>query len=63
MIVTNLLQNARTAQAIIAETVGRLPTGRSCPCATALANAIITNRDAIPAQTRQDLLPIVGKYL
>lgn len=63
MIVTNLLQNARTAQAIIAETVGRLPTGRSCPCATALANAIITNRDAIPAQTRQDLLLIVGKYL
>jgi len=63
MIVTNLLQNARTAQAIIAETVGRLPTGRSCPCATALANAIITKRDAIPAQTRQDLLPIVGKYL
>ena len=63
MIVTNLMQNARTAQAIIAETVGRLPTGRSCPCATALANAIITNRDAIPAQTRQDLLFIVGKYL
>jgi 5'-methylthioadenosine phosphorylase len=63
MIVTNLLQNARTAQAIIAETVGRLPTGRSCPCATALANAIITNRDAIPAQARQDLLLIVGKYL
>ena len=63
MIVTNLLQNARTAQAIIAETVGRLPTGRSCPCATALANAIITKRDAIPAQTRQNLLPIVGKYL
>ena len=63
MIVTNLMQNARTAQAIIAETVGRLPTGRSCPCATALANAIITNRDAIPAQTRQDLLLIVGKYL
>ncbi len=63
MIVTNLLQNARTAQAIIAETVGRLPTARSCPCAPALANAIITERDAIPAQTRQDLLPIVGKYL
>ncbi len=63
MIVTNLMQNARTAQAIIAETVGRLPTGRSCPCATALANAIITNRDAIPANTRQDLLLIVGKYL
>lgn len=63
MIVANLMQNAQTAQAIIAETVGRLPAGRSCPCATALENGIITSRDAIPAQTRQDLLPIVGKYL
>jgi 5'-methylthioadenosine phosphorylase len=63
MIVTNLIQNAKVAQAVIAETVGRLPTGRSCPCATALANAIITSRDAIPEQTRRDLMPIIGKYL
>jgi 5'-methylthioadenosine phosphorylase len=63
MIVTNLIQNAKTAQAIIADTVARLPTGRSCPCATALANAIITNRDAIPEQTKRDLMPIIGKYV
>jgi 5'-methylthioadenosine phosphorylase len=63
MIVANLLQNAKSAQAIIAETVGRLAAGRTCACASALATAIITSRDAIPAQTRQDLLPIVGKYL
>ncbi len=63
MIVANLIQNAKTAQAIIAETVGRLDGARTCPCATALANAIITSRDAIPAQTRADLAPIVGKYL
>jgi 5'-methylthioadenosine phosphorylase len=63
MIVANLVQNAKMAQAIIAEAVGRLPTGRSCPCATALASAIITSRDAIPDQTRRDLMPIIGKYL
>jgi 5'-methylthioadenosine phosphorylase len=63
MIVANLLQNAKTAQAIIAEVVGRLPAERTCPCATALATAIITSPDAIPAQTRQDLAPIVGKYI
>ncbi len=63
MIVANLIQNAKTAQAIIAETVGRLDAARACPCATALANAIITNRDVIPARTRADLAPIVGKYL
>ena len=63
MIVANVIQNAKTAQAIIAETVGRLDLARTCPCATALASAIITSRDAIPAATRADLAPIVGKYL
>jgi 5'-methylthioadenosine phosphorylase len=63
MIVANLLQNAKTAQAIIAETVGRLPAARTCPCATALATAIITRPDAIPEQTRRELAPIIGKYV
>ena len=63
MIVANVIQNAKTAQAILAETVGRLGGARTCPCATALANAIITSRDAIPAETRAALAPIVGKYL
>jgi 5'-methylthioadenosine phosphorylase len=63
MIVGNLLANATTAQAIIAETVARLPAARTCPCATALATAIITRPDAIPEQTRRDLAPIIGKYV
>ncbi len=63
MIIANLLQNAKTAQAIIAEVVGRLSAARTCPCASALATAIITRRDAIPEQTKRDLAPIVGKYL
>ncbi len=63
LIIANLLQNAKTAQAIIAEVVGRLEAGRTCPCASALATAIITRRDAIPEQTKRDLAPIVGKYL
>jgi 5'-methylthioadenosine phosphorylase len=63
MIVTTLLQNAKTAEAIIAETVGRLPAGRTCACGSALATAIITNPDAIPEQTKRDLAPIIGKYV
>jgi 5'-methylthioadenosine phosphorylase len=63
MIIANLIQNAQTAQGIVADLVGRLQPGRTCPCATALATAIITSRDAIPEQTKRDLMPIVGKYL
>jgi 5'-methylthioadenosine phosphorylase len=63
MIVANLLQNAKTAQAIIAEAIGRVPAERTCPCGTALANAVITSPSAIPEQVKKDLAPIVGKYL
>jgi 5'-methylthioadenosine phosphorylase len=63
MIIANLIENARTAQQIIARTVGSLPFARSCECASALKYALITRPDAIPAQLRKDLAPIVGKYL
>jgi 5'-methylthioadenosine phosphorylase len=63
LIVANLLQNAGVAQNTIAEAVSRLPSGRGCGCADALATAIITRPDQVPAQTRTDLEPIIGKYM
>jgi 5'-methylthioadenosine phosphorylase len=63
MVVANLAQNAKMAQRVIANAVERLPIDRSCECATALATAILTRRDAIPDDVRRDLWPIVGKYL
>ena len=63
MIIANLMQNAKTAQQIIAGAVDALPYERSCECASALKYALITRPDAVPAQTRQDLAPLVGKYL
>jgi 5'-methylthioadenosine phosphorylase len=63
MIITNLTQNAKTAQQIIAGAVDSLPYDRSCECASALKYALITRPDAIPAKTREELAPLVGKYL
>jgi 5'-methylthioadenosine phosphorylase len=63
MIVGNLMKNSETAQQLIAEAVGRVPAGRTCACASALATAILTSPDAIPAQTKRDLAPIIGKYI
>jgi 5'-methylthioadenosine phosphorylase len=63
MIVGNLMQNARTAQQVIAEAVSRLPFERTCECATALKYAIITRPEAVPEALKADLAPIVGKYL
>src|SRR5574338_69224 len=63
MIIANLVANARTAQQVIADAVGRLPYDRTCECATALANAIITRPEAVPDQVKRDLAPLIGKYL
>ena len=63
MIVATLQQNAKTAQQIITEAVSRLPIDRTCECGRALATAIITRPEIIPAQVKRDLAPIIGKYL
>jgi len=63
MIIANLVANAKMAQSAIANAVERLPIERNCECAKALATAIITHRDAIPAATKQKLSAIVEKYL
>ena len=63
MVIANLMHNAKTAQHIIATAVEGLPYERTCECASALKYALITRPDAIPSQVRQDLAPLVGKYL
>jgi 5'-methylthioadenosine phosphorylase len=63
MIIANLTQNAKTAQQIIAIAVDGLPYARTCECASALKFALITRPDAIPAETKKALAPIVGRYL
>jgi 5'-methylthioadenosine phosphorylase len=63
MVIANLVQNAKTAQQVIAGAVDALPFERTCECATALKHAIITRPDAIAAESRERLAPLVGKYL
>ena len=63
MIIANLVQNARTAQQVIAGAIDALPFERSCECATALKHAIITRPEAISAEAKSRLAPLVGKYL
>ncbi|MDO8835184.1 MAG: S-methyl-5'-thioadenosine phosphorylase [Vicinamibacterales bacterium] len=63
MIIANLVQNARTAQAIIADAVARVPATRPCGCGQALAHAIITRSEHVPDAVKQELAPIIGKYM
>jgi len=63
MIVANLMQNAQTAQHVIANIVEGLPIARTCECARALANAIITRPEAMPAVAKERLGLLIQKYL
>jgi 5'-methylthioadenosine phosphorylase len=63
MIIAHLTQNAQTAEQIIAGAVAQLPYERKCECVSALKYALVTRPDAIPAQIKKDLAPIIGKYL
>ena len=63
MIVRNLLRNVQTAQRVIRAAVRHIARARRCPCATALKDAIITQKEAIPSQQRERLALLIGKYL
>ena len=63
MIVSNLTRNAKMAQDIIAGAVANLPFERTCECASALKYAIVTRPEAIPERVRQELAPLIGKYV
>jgi len=63
MIIGNLQQNSRNAQAVIVRSIRDLPEARTCRCDQALRHALITDRTRIPEGTRQRLDLIIGKYL
>jgi 5'-methylthioadenosine phosphorylase len=55
--------NVELAKKTIHNVVKTAPATRSCRCASALKDAIVTERMRIPKKVRADLRPIVGKYL
>jgi 5'-methylthioadenosine phosphorylase len=62
-IVAVLVKNAENAVKVVRETVAAMPSSRTCKCGTALAHAVLTQPDKIPAATRQKLSLILDKYL
>jgi 5'-methylthioadenosine phosphorylase len=62
MIIGNLLKNCQAAQGIIMQAVADLQLERNCGCAEALKYALITDKTMVPAETREKLECIVGKY-
>jgi 5'-methylthioadenosine phosphorylase len=56
-------QNVSLAQEIIRRAVQMIPSERACHCGSALAHAVITDKQAISAEARQRLDLLLGRYL
>jgi 5'-methylthioadenosine phosphorylase len=62
-IVAVLVKNAENAAKVVRETIAAMPSSRTCKCGSALSHAMLTERDKIPAVTREKLSLILDKYL
>jgi 5'-methylthioadenosine phosphorylase len=63
MIIGYLNANVKAAQEVIARVVERLDVTHRDPAHHALRSAILTNPAAIPPKVKQDLAPLIGKYV
>jgi 5'-methylthioadenosine phosphorylase len=63
LIIENLNRNVATARRIVADAIARLPGGRDCFCASALATSLVTPMDLVPQATKQRLAPIIERYV
>jgi 5'-methylthioadenosine phosphorylase len=62
-VIAVLIHNTQVAQQAIANLAAALPVDRDCTCSHALRDALITNHQVIPPETRLKLDLLVGKYL
>jgi 5'-methylthioadenosine phosphorylase len=63
MVIQTLNKNTTIAQEAVRILAETLKPERDCDCGNALATALITRKDVIPAETRQKLDLLVNKYL
>jgi 5'-methylthioadenosine phosphorylase len=63
MVLDILHRNARLASQAIVGLADRLGEPRTCGCGNALGQALLTQREQIPAETLERLRPLVGRYL
>lgn len=63
MILDTMRRNIETAKKIIKLSITALSGERTCECANALQNAIVTAKEVIPPTQKEKLSLLIGKYL
>ncbi len=63
MVIETLNRNTELAQEALVNLASGLDLERRCNCGSALAGALITQREKVPAETVRKLEPLIGKYM
>lgn len=63
MIIQNLCKNVDMSKKIVRAALLRLNADRTCVCANALKDSIVTRSEAISGKIKKDLEIIIGKYI
>jgi 5'-methylthioadenosine phosphorylase len=63
IVLKNQKKNIEVVKKIIRNAIAKIPEERSCGCADALKNTIVTDLNRVPEKTLEKLGPIIGKYL
>jgi len=63
MIIAIMRQNRAVTEKSVRLAVAKIRGERGCECATAMAGAVITDPAVIPDRRKQELAPIIGKYI
>jgi 5'-methylthioadenosine phosphorylase len=62
LVIANLIQNVEHGRAIVSATVTGLSDSRDCDCGEALASALVTAQELVPAATRERLDLLLRRY-
>ena len=63
MVIQHVVANTRLAKLALGELIPLIGRQRTCACGDSLRGAIMTAPGQVPAETRERLAPIVGKYM
>jgi 5'-methylthioadenosine phosphorylase len=62
-VAATMAANIESAKQILTRLIPTLSDTPTCRCGQALSGAIMTSADAIPAEAKKRLWPLIGKYL
>ncbi|MDQ3928236.1 MAG: S-methyl-5'-thioadenosine phosphorylase [Chloroflexota bacterium] len=63
MVVQTLNRNVHLARSTVGHVISIIGASRECSCGSALQNAIMTAPEMIPADVKEQMRPLIGKYV